>query len=125
MNFTTIYSWDFNLTQGLNKILFSSPYIVERGQLLILTQNTARIAIDSSKNYSYSDLVLFSNNCSRLSLNNNFRFFVKPLTNHTLYQTTFFINRVYQSIGYFNLSLNFFSSNSFFNETIKITDCKF
>ena len=123
--FTTIYNFDYTLTSGLNTLYLPSPVIVDKGQLILLTQSTGRIAIDTSGNSTYSDLVWQSPIWTKLnSLNTNWRFYLNVLTNFTSYTTTFNLVKTYKSIGLYNLIITFNSSNQTFQQTINVTDCK-
>jgi len=58
---TNIKSWAYNVTQGYNQIFLQNPYQVQRGQFLMLNQLTALIAIDTTENSKFSDLMWIKN----------------------------------------------------------------
>lgn len=89
-----------------------------------MTQNTSRIAIDTSGSATYSDFVFQTPIWTKLNRANNWRFYLNPLTNNTNYQTTFSLTKSYKSIGVYNLVITFNSSNQTFQQTVNITDCK-
>jgi hypothetical protein len=90
-----------------------------------LTQNTAKIAIDTTGNASYSDLVWnTTTQWTKLAEFSNMRFYLTPLTNFSSYQTLFNIMHTYKNIGLYNLAITFASSNETFNQIVNITDCK-
>ena len=119
-----IYSWNFQLSLGYNSIILPSPVTVYRGNFLIMTQNTGRVAIDITGNATYNDLAWRSSVWNRLSSNSNWRFYLTPLTNFTSYITTFNLMHAYKNIGLYNLTLTFASSNETFTQTVNVTDCK-
>jgi hypothetical protein len=119
-----LYSWTLNVTVGYNNILFPAPVLVYRGNFLIMTQNTGRVAIDITGNATYNDLAWRSSVWNRLSSNSNWRFYLTPLTNFTSYITTFNLMHAYKNIGLYNLTLTFASSNETFTQTVNVTDCK-
>jgi hypothetical protein len=119
-----IYTWSFTITTGINFIYLPSPVTVYRGNFLIMTQNTGRVAIDITGNATYNDLAWQSSVWNRLSSNSNWRFYLTPLTNFTSYITTFNLMHAYKNIGLYNLTLTFASSNETFTQTVNVTDCK-
>jgi hypothetical protein len=119
-----IYTWSFTITTGINFIYLPSTVTVYRGNFLIMTQNTGRVAIDITGNATYNDLAWRSSVWNRLSYNSNWRFYLTPLTNFTSYITTFNLMHAYKNIGLYNLTLTFASSNETFTQTVNVTDCK-
>jgi len=119
-----IYTWSFTITTGINFIYLPSTVTVYRGNFLIMTQNTGRVAIDITGNATYNDLAWRSSVWNRLSSNSNWRFYLTPLTNFTSYITTFNLMHAYKNIGLYNLTLTFASSNETFTQTVNVTDCK-
>ena len=124
-SFNIIYEWIFNSTIGNNIFYLSQPVTVDKGQFVFYTQTTSKIAIDKAGNATFSDMAWLSPFWSKLSASSNWRFFLTPLTNFTIYQSTFKIVHGYQAIGFFNLSITFASSNKTFIQSIQVTDCKF
>ena len=53
-----IYSWNFTITTGYNKILLNASLDVSRKSLLYLNQNigTGKVALDTLGNATYSDM---------------------------------------------------------------------
>lgn len=121
----TIYNWDFAVTTGRNQILLPAPMPVYKGNFVYLTQNSGKLAIDSSNAATYSDLSWQSTIWLPLKENLNWRFYLNAITNFTSYETNFRIVRPYKSIGLYNLSINFLSSNQSFTQTVNITDCNY
>ena len=125
ISMNTIYNWDFAVTTGRNQILLPAPMPVYKGNFVYLTQNSGKLAIDSSNAATYSDLSWQSTIWLPLKENLNWRFYLNAITNFTSYETNFRIVRPYKSIGLYNLSINFLSSNQSFTQTVNITDCNY
>ena len=91
-----VYSWNFQISLGYNSIILPQPVTVPKGSYLVLTQNTGRIAIDTSGNATYSDLVWnTTTQWTKLAEFYNWRFYLTTLNNFTSYQTTFNIKHAY------------------------------
>lgn len=121
-----IYEFQFNLALGYNKIILPQPLLVKRGQFILLKQLTGRIAIDTTINSTYSDLVWnTTTQWTKLAEFLNWRFYLNPITNYTTYQTIFNIIHSYSNIGIYTLTLNFTSSNQLYQQIVNITDCNF
>ena len=120
------YSWNFQVTTGFNNLLLSQTVNVERGEFLMLTQNTGIVAIDTTGTASFSDLVWSSTTqWTKLAEFSNWRFYLTALTNFSSYKNSFSLMHTYSSIGIYNLSISFASSPSnIFQQTVNITDCK-
>lgn len=119
---------NFTITSGYNKILFDKPYFVQKGSLIILTQqlNSSGIAIDQTGNASYSDTT-WATNLVNLNSNStaNWRFYFNTITNFTSYQSKFNLVHSYATIGLYEISILFTSSNQLFKQVVNITDCEF
>jgi hypothetical protein len=121
-----IYSWTFQISLGYNKIILPQPVEVNKGHFILLTQNSGRIAIDTTRNSSYSDLVWNSTTqWTKLAEFSNWRFFLTTINNFTSYQNTLNIIHSYANIGLYKLSLTFLSSNISYQQIVNITDCKY
>lgn len=118
---------NFTITSGYNKILFDKPYFIQKGSLIILTQqlNSSGIAIDQSGNASYSDTT-WDTNLVNLNSNStaNWRFYFNTITNFTSYQSKFNLVHSYATIGLYEISILFTSSNQVFKQVVNITDCE-
>ena len=123
-SFDVVYNWNFQITTGNNYLYLPQPVSVNKGNFILLTQITGRVAIDISGNSTYSDLAWKSPIWSKLSPNSNWRFYLIPLINFSSYQTNFNIIHAYKSIGLYNLSITFSSSNQTYQQTVNVTDCK-
>jgi hypothetical protein len=127
------------VTAGYNNILLSSPVSVFRGNFIILTQNSGYIALYTAGNATYSDMAWNTSIWTNLVATSNWRFYLTPTTNFSVYQNSFNIiqsyvsvyqNRFnlihyYNSIGIYNLSIKFLSGNQTFFQIVNVTDCKF
>ena len=120
-----IYSWSFTITTGLNYIYLPQPITINNGNFLMLTQTTGKVAIDTTGNATYSDLAFKSSVWSKLSSIQNWRFYLTALNNFSSYQTYFSLTHTYKSIGIYNVTLTFSSSNETFTQSVNITDCKY
>ena len=120
----TIFTWSYNITTGLNNIYLTQPVIVFTGNFLILTQNTGKVAIDSSGNATYSDLSWQSLIWNPLNPNSKWRFYLTTMNNFTCYMNSISISHTYKAIGLYNLTMTFLSSNQTFQQVVNITDCK-
>jgi len=109
---------------GFNQILLQNPIGVQKGQMILLTQLTTLIAIDTKGNSSCSDLILTQNIWSKLNKNSNWRLYFTTITNFFSYQSNFGLTHYYSKIGLYYLSITFLSSNITFNKQINVTDCK-
>jgi hypothetical protein len=120
-----IYSWTFQISLGYNKIILPQPVEVNKGHFILLTQNSGRIAIDTTRNSSYSDLVWNSTTqWTKLAEFSNWRFFLTTINNFTSYQNTLNIIHSYANIGLYNLTIIFPNLNISYQQIVNITDCK-
>jgi len=119
------YEFNYVLALGYNKLILPQPLLVKRGQFVMLTQITGRIAIDTRNNSSFSDLVWnTTTQWTKLAEFLNWRFYLTPITNYTTYETTFNLVHTYSTVGVYTLTLNFTSSNQSYQQIVNITDCK-
>ena len=120
-----INSWTLQLISGYNKLYLPQSITVNKGSFLYLIQNTGRVAVDQSGS-QYSDLIW--NNITfwtKLNYNSNWRFYLTTINSFTSYQNSFILSHVYSSIGSYNLSITFLSSNQIYQQNVIVTDCKF
>lgn len=121
--FITRYSYNIQINIGFNKFILPQPVIVTKGYFLYITQNTGVIAVDQSQNSSYSDLVWDSVIWSKISEFSNWRLYLNLIINSTSYQAQFNLLHTYNSIGIYNLTITYASSNDTYQIPINITDC--
>ena len=120
-----IYNWNFKINIGNNTLLLPAPVTVNQGNYILLKQLTGRVAIDTTGNASYSDLVWnLTTQWTKLAEFSNWRFYLTTINNFTSYQNTLNIIHSYANIGLYTLSLTFLSSNISYQQTVNITDCK-
>ena len=125
ISMNVIYTWEFQLSLGYNSLFLPQPVLVSKGNFVLLTQRTGRIAIDTTGNASYSDLVWEPNTqWIKLTELNNWRFYFSALNNFVSYQNNFNIYHIYNNIGEYNITLLFLSSNLSFFHTFYVTNCK-
>jgi len=120
------YSWEFSIYSGINNLYFPNAVNVSQGNFLMLTQNTGKVAIDTTGTALYSDLVWNSTTqWTQLAEFSNWRFYLTVLTNFTKYTTSLNLFHNYNTIGLYSLSIRFASSPStIFQQIVNITDCK-
>jgi hypothetical protein len=106
-------------------LYFPQPVTVEKGQFLVLTQTTGKVAIDTTSNLSISDMTWNSVIWSKLNAVTNQRFYLTTLNNFSSYLNTLSITHSYSTIGLYNITLTFNSSNQVFIQTVNVTDRKF
>ena len=93
---------------------------------MLLTQNTGRVAVDTTGTALFSDLTWSdATKWIQLADFSNWRFYLTTLNNFSSYQTSFSILNTYTSIGLYNIILTFSSSGQTFQQTVDITDRNF
>ena len=117
-------NWDFTITNGYNKILLKSLVQIEKGSLILLNQNSARIALHETITPSYSDLVYFQNSWNVLDVLRNKKFALNPLTYFNAYKYKLNLIHQYTQSGSYDIILTFNGINQSFMHTILISDCK-
>jgi len=123
---TTVYTFDYTIALGYNNLILPQPVPVSKGYFIQLFQGTGQIAIDTTGNASYSDLVWnTTTQWTKLAEFYNWRFYFTPIYNFTSYQNVLNVLHSYQNIGLYTLSLTFLSSNTTFQQIVNITDCEF
>jgi hypothetical protein len=91
----------------------------------MLTQTTGKVAIDTTGNATYSDLVWnTTTQWTKLAEFSNWRFYLTALNNFTSYQTYLNIVHSYNLIGLYSISITFASNNQTFQQIVNITDRK-
>lgn len=122
---TSIFSQSYSIVPGYNKFLLSWPMSINRGMFVYLIQTSGQVAIDTTTNSSYSDMVL--NNGAYYKLNDltNVRLYLNAITNFTTYTGRFNLVHTYSSFGLYNLKISFESSNDVLYHSFNVTQCKF
>lgn len=118
--------WNFSVVSGYNYIILDQALLVNKGSMIFLQQNidSAQIAIDTSGSALYSDLA-WGSYLQKLNAYSNYRFYLQPVLNFSLYMTKINIFHQYSSAGLYNVSLTSLSSNQYFSNLMNITDRKF
>lgn len=122
-----LFSWNFTITPGYNKILLPSPITVPKGSIILLLQDSSSattVSVDTTGNSVYSDMI-WSTKLNSLSSVKNWRLYLTALTNFTNYENIFSLFHKYSLIGTYTISLTFTSSNQIFYQTFNVTDCEF
>ena len=99
--------------------------LVYRGNLILLTQQTGNVALDTSGKAEYSDLAWQKTIWSQLSSFQNNRFYFTTINDFIGYEVSFNLMHSYEEIGSYNLSVTFAQSNQIYSQIIEITDCNF
>jgi hypothetical protein len=121
-----VYTFDYTIALGYNNLILPQPVPVSKGYFIQLFQGTGQIAIDTTGNASYSDLVWnTTTQWTKLAEFYNWIFYFTPIYNFTSYQNVLNVLHSYQNIGLYTLSLTFLSSNTTFQQIVNITDCEF
>lgn len=109
---TVIYSWIFQVTAGYNILNLANSVSVNKGFMILLNQNTAKIAIDVSGTAVYSDLALVQNIVwSPVNANSNWRFFLNTLDDFIAYGFTLNFVHTYSDSSLFNMSFMYTNPN--------------
>ena len=109
---------------GSNKFIFPNAVNVVCGSFIYLTQTSSQIAIDTTGNSAFSDLVWTSTFWSKLNEFQNYRLYFKALNNFTSYFNSFELSHSYSTIGTFNIMLSFSGSAQVLTQQVLVTDCK-
>jgi hypothetical protein len=122
---TVLNEWTFTLVAGYNQLFLSQPVTFNKGNLIQLTQTTAKLALSSS-GATYSDLLWNTNMWSPLNSSSNLRFYLNMTYNISqgYYQSPLNINHVYSSVGLYDFILSM-GNNIVYQGVANITDCKF
>jgi hypothetical protein len=113
------------ITSGYNKLILSTPLIVQKGYMVYFAQNIdgGSVAIDQSGYASFCDIG-WKNYLERIDSQYNYRFFLTPLSNFSVYESSFSIYHSFSQAGIYNILFNFPSSSKTFLKTVNITNCK-
>ena len=118
---TVLYTWTFQVTAGYNQLLVNSVQ-VSQGNLIMLTQSSASIALDVSGTAAlYSDLAWQSVVWSSLSANLNWRFYLNTLDDLYSYEFSLNLVHTYSSSGLFNAFIMYTNTNTTFQQIINVT----
>ncbi len=118
-------TWNFQVTVGFNNLLLSEAVNVNRGNFLLLTQSTGKIALDTTGTALYSDLYWSSaTQWTQLDEFSNWRFYLTSLTNFSSLINTLSLSHTYKYIGLYDLTISFEGSTQTFQQIVNITDCK-
>lgn len=122
-----IYSFNYTISTGYNKLLLSQPLQIQRGYFILLEQINGKIAIDTSGNATYSDMILSydESSVSRINTVFNYRFYFNSLSNFSSYFTSFSFLHSYSKIGTYTIIIKLENLNRTFYHSVDIIDCKF
>lgn len=113
------------ITTGYNKLILSSPLTVQKGYMVSFAQNIddGSVAIDQSGFASFCDIG-WKNYLERIDSQYNYRFFLNPLSNFSVYESAISLYHSYSQAGSYNILFNFPSSSKKILKTVNITNCK-
>ena len=112
------------MTAGLNTFYLAQPLTVNQGNFFqVVLSEGGKLAIDTSSNTTYSDMAWQGIIWAELNPISNWRFFFTTMNNFSSYINTFSLKHQYATIGLYNLSLTFLSSNLVYEQIVNITDC--
>lgn len=125
VNMTVLYAGTYTVSQGSVTVNLNTPITVDKGNLILINQKTARITIDRSSNFTYSDMYLQANLWTSLNTTSNFRLMFNPNTDLTVYSASLRFSQTYSLKGLYSLSLtsalnSVFQQNIFISESIRI-----
>lgn len=122
-----IYSFNYTISTGYNKLLLSQPLQIQRGYFILLEQINGKIAIDTSGNATYSDMILSydESSVSRINTVFNYRFYFNTINPYISYQSNLNLVHSYQNTGSYLITIIFSSSIQIFYKILNISDCKF
>jgi len=121
----TLYSWNFTITTGFNTLSLSTHVSVGQGNLVLIKQITGKIAICTTGNATYSDLVGQTLSWLQLNQSQKNRFYFNPLFTNSMYAGLFSISHQYTAIGLYTVSITFATSSQSYVQVVNITDCRF
>jgi hypothetical protein len=114
------------MTAGLNTFYLAQPLTVNQGNFFqVVLSEGGKLAIDTSSNTTYSDMAWFSvygEIWAKIDSSANWRFYFTTMNNFSSYINTFSLKHQYATIGLYNLSLTFLSSNLVYEQIVNITD---
>ncbi|CAF1085619.1 unnamed protein product [Brachionus calyciflorus] len=119
--YTILKKWNLYLSVGINTILFDFPYSVQKGNLLLLTQNQTKIGIDNSGNFIYDYMVVGS----RIKRLDKIRFCVNSLIEEQVYLNYYETTKKYQGPGFKELTAGLINSNLTIKKRIHFRESKF
>ena len=109
----------------MNRLLLASPVLIKKGSFVYLTQISGKVAIDTSGNASYSEMVLNNGAYYKLNDLSNWRMLINAITTFNSYKNNFQLAYSYATLGFYEITLTFTSSNLTFSYFVEITQCKF
>ena len=111
------------MTAGLNTFYLAQPLTVNQGNFFqVVLSGGGKLAIDTSSNTTYSDMAWQGIIWAELNPISNWRFFFTTMNNFSSYINIFSLKHQYATIGLYNLSLTFLSSNLVYEQIVNITD---
>ncbi|CAF0956588.1 unnamed protein product [Brachionus calyciflorus] len=94
-SYTILKKWNLYLNVGINTVLFEFPYSIQKGNLLLLTQDETKIGIDNSGNFIY-DYMMIGFRVKRLD---KIRFCLNSIIEEEMFLNYYEITKEYQGPG--------------------------
>ena len=121
-----ISTFSYTISVGYNKFLLSQPMNIQRGYFILLQQVDGKLAVDTSGNATYSDMVLSIDGTSVSKMNTilNHRFYFNALNRFdNYYFANFNVAHSYLNVGYYLMKISI--RNYTFEKDFQITDSKY
>jgi hypothetical protein len=120
-----INNFSYTISVGYNKFLFSQPLNIQKGYFILLEQIDGILAVDTSGNATYSDMILSTDGTSVSKMNTilNQRFYLNALNRFdSYYFASFNVSHSYLNVGNYLIKIKI-ENNTFYKE-VQISDCK-
>ena len=104
--------------------MLAQPFNALKGYFVLVRQITAKLAIDYSLNFTYSDLFWSSSIWAQINEYSNLKLYLNTINNFTSYYSNFNLFHPYATTGTYNITITFLSSNKVFFQSIEINDCE-
>ncbi|RMZ93997.1 hypothetical protein BpHYR1_048232, partial [Brachionus plicatilis] len=110
---------EFNVDSGLNKINFYPSVKITKGSILLLTQNTAKLAIDHSSQLMFSDYFRHNFRLYKLNHTKNMALYLKTNVNQNFHTNFYSYEKKFHHLGIHNATatLSGLVATSVFNIT--------
>lgn len=123
-SFNVLYTLTFQISSGYNRLVLPQPIAVFKGNFIVLIQTSGKVAVDQSKNVTYSDLVWQSPLWLSLDLNSKWRFYFNTLIDNDFNLAKFEIVHKYSNAGSYQINIST-NNKTLFQQLNTISLCKF
>ena len=122
-SFNVLYTLTFQISSGYNRLVLPQPIAVFKGNFIVLIQTSGKVAVDQSKNVTYSDLVWQSPLWLSLDLNSKWRLYFNTLIDNDFNLAKFEIVHKYSSVGSYQINIST-NNKTLFQQQNTISLCK-